>query len=123
MGGHERPGRHPGHNDNPAKNAGEISLKDRGFYQSAAWRRARRLALQRDKYLCRLKLDDRCSRIATEVHHLRPLESAPELALDLGNLVSCCWRCHELTKRRGNKENDTPAGVRVIRISGEGDRE
>ncbi len=113
-----RAGWHPGEQKAQAKEPG---LKERGFYQSSAWRRARRLALQRDRYQCRLKLSSRCARIASEVHHVQPLESAPELALELGNLISCCWWCHEETKRRGG-ETQTPQGVRVIRIRADGDR-
>ena len=114
-----RAGWHPGGKEPAGKGP---TLKEQGFYHSPAWRRARRLALQRDRYLCRLKLSDKCTMIATEVHHVQPIDSAPELALDLGNLVSCCWRCLELTKRRGSGEADAPCGVRVIRIRADGDR-
>lgn len=113
-----RAGYHPGKTPGKKQN-GEKTLKEQGFYHTSAWRRARRMALQRDKYLCQLKTSSRCTRVATEVHHVRPLESAPELALDLANLVSCCWFCHEETKRKQKQQCDpAPKGVRVIRISG-----
>ena len=90
----------------------EPTYKEQGFYHSSAWRRVRRLALQRDHYLCQLRLSDRCTHIATEVHHTKPVEQYPELRLDLNNLVSVCWNCHELTKAK-KKSPELP--VRIIK--------
>ena len=110
-------GYHPSHNKNDSKN----ELKKQGFYKWPAWRRIRLLALQRDHYLCQLRLSKNCTRVATEVHHIKPIADHPELALDLGNLTSSCWNCHELTKTRGSVRF-VPGGVRVIRIGdGSGD--
>lgn len=89
------------------------TLKDQGFYQSPTWRRLRRLVLQRDHFLCQLRLSDRCTRFATTVHHVKPLEEYPELALDMDNLLSTCWHCHELTKHR--RQRPLPP-VRIIRL-------
>lgn len=89
------------------------SLKDSGFYQSKEWRKARKLALQRDHYLCQLHIAKDCARKANTVHHIKDLEAYPELALDLANLTSCCYACHELTKV---KERELPRGVRIIKI-------
>lgn len=50
--------------------------------------------------------------MATEVHHVRPLEDYPGLALDLDNLESLCRRCHERTKRRKTKPHPK---VRIIK--------
>lgn len=92
----------------------EDSLKKQGFYHTSAWRRIRRLALQRDRYLCQLQTSSRCTKRATEVHHVLPLEDHPELGLELSNLVSCCWFCHEDTKHQ--RSEPTVSGVRVVRI-------
>lgn len=93
-------------------------LKKQGFYQKAAWRRLRRQALERDHYLCQECLRQKRFTKATEVHHIKPAEDYPELALTLSNLESLCWPCHELTKHRTNNtaEHETPRGVRVIKI-------
>lgn len=107
-----RSGYHPGQHREPGKN--DSSLKKQGFYQTPAWRRIRTMALQRDNYLCQLRLSKKCTRIATEVHHIKPLEDFPELALDLDNLTSCCWWCHEETKRRRSERHEPP--VRIIHI-------
>lgn len=92
----------------------ESTLKEQGFYHTPAWRKVRKLALQRDHRLCQLRLSKDCTRIATEVHHIKPLEEFPELALDLSNLTCACWNCHELTKSRKSKRPNLP--VRIIKI-------
>lgn len=91
----------------------EPSLKDRGFYHWPVWRRLRKMALQRDHYLCQLHLGPDCTGVATEVHHIKPVEEFPELALDLDNLASACWNCHEKTKQRKNGRELLP--VRIIK--------
>lgn len=92
---------------------GKPSLKDQGFYHWTAWRRLRKLALQRDHYLCQLQLGPDCTRVATEVHHIKPVDEFPELALDMDNLTSVCWNCHEKTKQR--KKGKPLPPVRVIK--------
>ena len=111
-------GYHPSKKISSQKN----ELKKRGFYKWPAWRRLRLLALQRDNYLCQLKLSKKCTRIATEVHHIKPIDEFQELALELDNLTSSCWYCHEETKPRGNAKS-APTGVRVIRICDDSENE
>lgn len=93
----------------------EQTLKEQGFYHTSAWRRNRLLALQRDHYLCQACLARGKITPATEVHHVKELEDHPELGLELSNLQSLCWYCHEETKRR--KAPEPVTGVKVIRIS------
>lgn len=96
-----------------AQGNGKRTLKEQGFYQTPAWRRIRLAALQRDHYQCQLRLSKSCTKIATTVHHIKALEEYPELALDIDNLTSCCYTCHELTKVH---EYEQPSGVRIIKI-------
>lgn len=107
-------GYHPRKKEDAEKN----DLKKSGFYHSPAWRRLRLLALQRDHYLCQECLRKNTITRATEVHHLHPIADHPELALDLGNLESLCWDCHEATKPRGVTVS---LPVRVIKITDGGD--
>ena len=102
------------HDKRPEKN----SLKKRGFYQGRPWRKVRTMALQRDRYLCQFCLRKKKITTATEVHHIKPLEDYPELGLDLDNLVSLCWSCHELTKH--HRSAIDYGCVRVIRIKDSG---
>ena len=107
-----RPGYHPRVGGSSEKD--EDSLKKQGFYHKTAWRRVRLLALQRDHYLCQLRISKKCTGIATEVHHIKPLEDFPELGLELSNLTSCCWFCHEETKPRSSERVEPP--VKIIHI-------
>ena len=102
-----RPGYHPAQKGK--------TQKESGFYKKPAWLRLRRQALTRDHYLCQLRTSSKCSGIATEVHHIIPLEEDPSLGLDLSNLISCCWWCHEETKVR--KKTVSVPGVRIIRVA------
>ena len=106
-----RSGYHPGIKE-PEK---QDSLKKQGFYLKPAWRKIRLLALQRDHYLCQECLRQKRITQATEVHHLVPLEDDPSLGLELSNLQSLCWNCHEATKHR-KQEPVLPTGVRVLKV-------
>ena len=97
----------------------ELSPKEQGFYHKPAWRKLRLLALQRDHYLCQECLRRGKITAATEVHHIKELNDFPELGLDLSNLESLCWQCHEDTKKRGKDRTAVSAdrGVRVLKVS------
>lgn len=88
------------------------TMKEQGFYQSILWRAKRKKILQRDHYLCQLRISENCTRRANTVHHIKDLEQYPELALVDSNLISCCYWCHEETKTR----TTLPTGVRIIKI-------
>ena len=92
---------------------GKMTLKEQGFYHSPAWRKIRVMVLQRDHYLCQHCLAKGIITQATEVHHIKPLEDYPKLALSLENLISLCWNCHEQTKKK--QQRPVPKGVRVIK--------
>ena len=70
----------------------------RAFYLSKLWRQQRQHALNRDRYSC---VD--CGGRAEEVHHI--VELTPEnitdynVALNLDNLVSLCFDCHQKRHR------------------------
>lgn len=64
------------------------------FYKSRAWRKLRLVILNRDHYLCQPCLRDEELTTANIVHHIKPLEDYPELALDADNLESICPSCH-----------------------------
>lgn len=61
------------------------------YLASTAWGLRRAAALQRDKYQCQAKLD-RCTRKATQVHHLTYRHWRNEPLFDL---ASVCSLCHE----------------------------
>lgn len=66
------------------------------FYKSKEWLKVRQLALERDNYECQhCKVRGEVSK-AECVHHIQHVKDKPELALDLDNLVSLCYACHNL---------------------------
>ena len=64
------------------------------FYKTKAWQMAREAALARDGFLCQSCLRDGRLTGANTVHHIKPLELFPALALTLENLESICVTCH-----------------------------
>lgn len=113
---HMVPGFHPG--SKSPKGRGQ-TLKELGFYHKPAWRRMRKQALQRDHYLCQECLRSGKITQATEVHHIMDLEHFPSLALEISNLESLCWQCHEQTKQ--HKAVPSIPGVRIIQIKNDAD--
>ncbi len=65
----------------------------KAFYDSKAWRDLRLLKL-RQSPLCECCVSADRLTSAAVVHHKRPVSEAPDLRLELSNLVSLCWSCH-----------------------------
>lgn len=68
------------------------------------WRALRVQVLRRDRHRCR-----ECgARGRLEIHHVKPVREAPELAFDMGNLKALCRTCHARITRyevRGDRED------------------
>jgi 5-methylcytosine-specific restriction protein A len=60
------------------------------FYDTPAWKAARRAALIRDSYRCVVCGRDISGKGQTRVDHIKPLATHPHLALTLANLRSLC---------------------------------
>ena len=97
------------------------------FYKSAAWRKLRRTALQRDLYMCQDCLAAKRRgemvrpRDAVVVHHIVPVTERPDLMMDLDNLISLCDACHnkrhpEKGGSPGQEAVTPPEGIRVIKV-------
>lgn len=61
------------------------NAKDRGY--DATWGKVRKIKLNRNP-LC-----ERCNRVATLVHHIKPISQGGERFL-MDNLMSLCVECH-----------------------------
>lgn len=64
---------------------------ERGY--GAAWRKLRKVALERDKYLCQLCLANGIATLATDVDHI--ISKANGGADDINNLQCLCRACHK----------------------------
>ena len=70
------------------------------FYHSQAWRKMSEQILRRDHYECqecrkKLRSGVRTKiKRATQVHHIVPYETRPDLGLDEDNLEAICDGCH-----------------------------
>lgn len=66
------------------------------------WQAARDYAMSRCEGLCCYCYDAP----AQEVHHIRPLETNPELAYEQSNLLPVCKRCHGWLDTRTQRGED-----------------
>lgn len=92
------------------------------FYHTPAWKALRLQRLQRDHYYCQpCKRAGRFFISANTVHHRKPREQYPELALDIENVESICPACHNKNHpEKAFKRNSNPKQpfnrVRVIKM-------
>lgn len=65
------------------------------FYKTKAWRMTSRAKLQSVAYRCEAKLD-KCTGLAVEVHHIKPIRTPEgwDLRLEWSNLEAVCTNCH-----------------------------
>lgn len=86
------------------RNRDDESKERYSFYRSKAWSSIRKIALERDKYLCQyclaLGVTTPDARIGD---HVTPVEIAPELRTDISNVVATCRSCDN-TKRTLEQE-------------------
>lgn len=99
--------------------------KSNPFYNTGAWRRLRKVALQRDGGMCQRCLqrmrDGYGGKVhrAEMVHHIQPIELRPDLALNLNNLISLCNECHgDMHPEKGgdHRKQEAKHTMRVIRV-------
>lgn len=83
------------------------------FYKCKKWKQIRAQALRRDGYMCTL-----CKRYgkikeAYIVHHLTPIDKAPSEALNINNLISLCFNCHNKVHNRNNFQDLSTYGKEI----------
>lgn len=62
----------------------------------------------RDYPVCRW-----CGKTGVEVHHIKPVQYAPQLASDPANMISLCRRCHLVVGHLGSFKRAC-SNVRVV---------
>jgi 5-methylcytosine-specific restriction protein A len=79
----------------------ENARRCRAFYRSAVWKRTSTSKLASVAYRCEARLAG-CTELATETHHIKPIQT-PEgwaLRLDWDNLEAVCVHCHNWRHNR-----------------------
>lgn len=71
--------------------------KYKEFYNSKPWKLLKEEKLLKEQYKC-----ERCSKIAVEVHHIKPIQTEEGwlLRLQYDNLEALCVRCHNFRHGR-----------------------
>ncbi|MDI9456823.1 MAG: HNH endonuclease [Bacillota bacterium] len=86
------------------------------FYLSKPWRKVRAVALARDHHLCQHCLKRGRLKTAELVHHIKPLETHPDLGFTLDNLLSLCNACHNRVHGYGQGRGEaTLTRARIIK--------
>jgi len=70
------------------------------FHGSAAWKKARRVARIEAKHTCAKCQAFLPGKGQLHVHHRKPVERAPALALEPLNLMVLCSECHNIVEPR-----------------------
>lgn len=85
------------------------------FYASLGWEEIREQALIRDNRECQeckrnglvtvdsIKEEGKNKEIVLNVHHIKEIETHPDLALELDNLETLCVSCHNKVHDKGFK--------------------
>ena len=81
------------------------------FYRSKAWKMTSKGKLASIGYRCEARVSPACTRIACEVHHIKPIKTAEgwEKRLEWENLMGVCIQCHNVLDNktfRSKKDND-----------------
>lgn len=88
------------------------------FYRTKEWEYIRRQALSRDSFECQqckreglVTVDSKKEKgkrkeIALNVHHIKEIETHPDLALEIDNLETLCVRHHNIVHGKGFKPKE-----------------
>lgn len=79
------------------------------FYDSARWRRFRRMILA-ERPLCEECCRYRLVIPGVHLHHVRSIENAPDLALEPDNVLVVCRTCHNRLEPRAGSAGSVPEG-------------
>lgn len=87
------------HEGNAGESAREYNRYNRdprieGFYKSWQWQRLRKLAIERDHFLCQRCLKRKVIEPARVVHHIQEVKENWSKRFDIKNLESLCHACH-----------------------------
>lgn len=77
--------------------------KYKAFYNSTEWKVLKDKKMQDEEYRC-----EECKRLATEVHHIKPIQVEKwwKYRLDYTNLEALCVKCHNERHNRFKKRKE-----------------
>lgn len=88
----------------------KVDKETQRFYKSKEWRGLRELVLIRDNYECQhckekgiVKTINPNKHKSLDIDHIKELDTHPELALNMDNLVTLCISCHNRKHNRYQK--------------------
>lgn len=104
------------HDNKPASDR-VVDKETMRFYKSKAWRDTRLQVLKRDNYECqhckaqgKVTTIDKNKHKSLDVDHIKELDTHPNLAYDMDNLVTLCVSCHNRKHNRSyNRWNRKPS--------------
>lgn len=70
------------------------------FKYDKRWKRKASVIKKRDDYLCQVCKRNNKTTEGTHVHHISPVETNPDLAMENNNLITLCNDCHEKMHNR-----------------------
>lgn len=79
--------------------------KTSSFYNSYKWQKLRRVAFERDNWLCQRCLKKGILKRADVVHHIVEIRDDWSKRLDLDNLESLCHGCHNAIHGKGPRHH------------------
>ena len=110
------------------RNKDEANKERYQFYRSKTWSSLRKLALERDHYLCQYCLALGVVRPNANIgDHITPAEIAPELRTDLSNIATACRDCDNVKRKleqeiygtgQGNTHRNTNLRITVSQWAG-----
>ena len=110
------------------RNKDEANKERYQFYRSKTWASLRKLALERDNYLCQYCLALGVVRPNSNIgDHITPAEIAPELRTDLSNIATACRDCDNVKRKleqeiygtgQGNTHRNTNLRITVSQWAG-----
>ena len=79
---------------NPRWQGGKSPFRQK-IYSRSKWKELRKKILKRDNYQCVICGAKHSSKNKLVVHHIYPISSFPEFAIEEWNLVTVCEKCHK----------------------------
>lgn len=82
--------------------------KYKSFYNSKSWKTLSRAKLISVNYQCEAHVDNACTGLAVEVHHVKPIQTLDgwNRRLDWDNLEAVCTHCHNMRHPEKSRKHD-----------------